>query len=89
MLPWPITSAARRLPSASSCPEAFARPNQFDRLEQRRAAAERQPRFIEQPTLDALHRERNRPAGADRIDAQLVAALRRPQHRRMIAHAAQ
>ena len=53
------------------------------------AAAERQPGLVEQAALDAFHREGDRAAGADGVDAELVAALRRAQHRVAIADAAQ
>src|SRR6185369_6710856 len=51
--------------------------------------AEREPRLVEPAALHAFHRERNRPAGADRVDAKIVAEPRGAQHRAGVARAAQ
>ena len=75
MLSCPIACAARRLPSASRSAEALARSDHIDRAQQRVAAPERQPRLIEPSALDAFHRKGDRPAGADRVEAELVASL--------------
>src|SRR4029450_6349572 len=55
------------------------RPDQIDPPQQCLATAEDQPRFVEPSALDALHRKGDRPAGADGIEAQLVASLRRAE----------
>ena len=83
-----------RLQPRGGCPRradrrALARANQIDRAQQRIAASEREPRLVEPSALDALHRKRDRAAGADRVEAELVAALGGAQHGVGIAHAAQ
>ena len=89
MLSWPMASAARRLPSASRLPRPSREPISSIARSSASPLAERQPRLVEPAALDAFHRERDGSAGADRVDAKLVAALRRAQHASAIAHAAQ
>ena len=89
MLSWPIDVRRAAAALGQQVAEPLARADQFDRAQQRVAAAERQPRLVEPAALDALHRERDRAAGADGVDAELVAALRRAQHRVGVADAAQ
>jgi hypothetical protein len=89
MLSCPMTAAARRLPFSQQIAQPLSRANQLDGAQQRLAAPEREPRRVEPPLFHALHCERDGAAGADGVDAKLVAALRCAQHRLGIAHAAQ
>ena len=71
----------RSLAPRGGCPRPAGRRGPRARRSARsRAAARRrspnvQPRLVEPAALDAFHRERDRAAGADRVDAELVAAL--------------
>ena len=69
--------------------DALPTTDQIDGAQQRSAVAEDEPRLIEQAALDALHGEGDRAAGADRVDAELVAALRRAQDGVAVADAAE
>src|SRR5436190_12343449 len=69
--------------------QAFAMADQFDSVEESVAVAESQPGLAEQSALGAFHRKRDRPAGANRVEAQIVAQLRRQQDNVRIANAAQ
>src|SRR5687768_13562245 len=55
--------------------KALTQPDQIDRPQQRVAAAEGQPWFVEPASLDALHGKRNRATRADGVDAKFVASL--------------
>jgi hypothetical protein len=69
--------------------DAVTLADQIDGAQQRLAAAEHQPRFVEESALDAFHREGDGAARADGVDAQLVAPLRCAQDRIPVADAAQ
>ena len=86
-----MTDRLRRSPAplGEQLPDALAPPDQLDRTKQRVAAAEAEPRLVEQAAVHAFHRERDRAAGADRVDAELVAALGRAQHGIAVADTAQ
>src|SRR5690606_36502679 len=68
---------------------ALAAADQSDGAKQRVAVPEDQPWLVEQPALDALHGESDGAARADRVDSELVAALRRTQNDVGVTHAAQ
>ena len=70
----------RRLPSASRSPSPSRRPITSSARSRACAVAELQPRRVEQTALDAFHGKGDRAAGADRVEPQLVAPPRRPQH---------
>ncbi len=70
-------------------PHALTRADQLDGLQHRVAAAEREPGFVQETTLDAFHREGDCAAGADRVDTELVAALRGAQNHVAVSDPAQ
>src|ERR671918_1934956 len=61
--------------------------DQIDCAQHRLAAAEPKPLLVEHSAFDAFHGEGDRPARADRIDAELVATLCRAQDGVAVAHA--
>src|SRR5262249_5927021 len=69
--------------------DAFARPDEIDSAEQRSCTSELEPGLRKPATLDALHRESDRAAGADRVESEFVATLRGAQYRLRIAHSAE
>ncbi len=89
MLSWPIVCAARRLPSASRLPSPSREPISSMARSSALAVAEPQPRFVQPSPLDTLHREGDGAAGADRVEAELVAAPGRAQDGVGVADAAQ
>src|SRR3954470_15208064 len=54
--------------------DALARADLVDHAEQAAGVPEAQPRRVDQAALDAFHRPRDRAAGGDRVEPELVAA---------------
>src|SRR3954471_2558687 len=69
--------------------DALARADLVEDAQQRVRVAEAQPRRVDEATLDALHRPRDRAAGGDRVEAEFVAKAARGEHGVGIGHAAQ
>ena len=80
MLPWPIAMRGAAAAFGQQIAQAFAPADQLDRPQQRRRRRRTSATARRAAALDALHRKGDRAAGADRVDAELVAALRRAQH---------
>ena len=87
MLSWPIAAAAAAA-FGKHATNTRARSDQLDGSQQRVAAAET-PRLVQPSAIDAFHREGDRSASADRIEAELVAAPGRAQCDVGIADAAE
>src|SRR4051794_32957617 len=69
--------------------DALARADLVDHPQQRVGVPEAQPRRVDQAALDALHRPRDRAAGGDGVEPELVAAAARGEHRVRVGDAAQ
>src|SRR3954447_23737566 len=69
--------------------DALTRADLVEHAQQRVRVAEAQPRRVDQAALDALHRPRDRAAGGDRVEPELVAAAARGEHRVRVRDAAQ
>src|SRR5262249_37472111 len=74
---------------AEQSADAGALADEIDGVQDGARAAEGEPRFVEEPALDTLHRKGDGAAGADGVEAELVALLRSAQHGVAFAHAAQ
>src|SRR3954453_16344265 len=60
--------------------DALARADLVDHAQQRVGVPEAQPRRVHQAAFDALHRPRDRAAGGDGVEPELVAAAARSEH---------
>ena len=69
--------------------DALAAAHELDRPQHRVTAPEGEPGLIEPSAFDTLHREGDRAAGADRIDAEVVAEPGCAEHGVGVAHAAE
>jgi hypothetical protein len=69
--------------------ETIARADLLDAAQERLAVAETQPGGVDQAALGALHRPRERAAGGDRVDAEVVAERARCEHGVGIRHPAE